>query len=88
MQDIREYKRDGSMLRDVLVDMETKQLSEAFAARRKAVDDRLESGETVKAEIRETRRIGRNDPCPCGSKLKFKKCCGHGFAANDERILP
>lgn len=18
---------------------------------------------------------GRNDPCPCGSKLKFKKCC-------------
>ena len=19
--------------------------------------------------------IGRNDPCPCGSKLKFKKCC-------------
>jgi Mlc titration factor MtfA (ptsG expression regulator) len=20
--------------------------------------------------------IGRNDPCPCGSGLKFKKCCG------------
>ncbi|MCH9630865.1 MAG: hypothetical protein S4CHLAM37_08730 [Chlamydiia bacterium] len=20
--------------------------------------------------------IGRNDPCPCGSKKKFKKCCG------------
>jgi uncharacterized protein YecA (UPF0149 family) len=19
---------------------------------------------------------GRNDPCPCGSGLKFKKCCG------------
>ena len=19
---------------------------------------------------------GRNEPCPCGSKLKFKKCCG------------
>jgi uncharacterized protein len=21
-------------------------------------------------------RAGRNDPCPCGSGLKFKKCCG------------
>jgi tetratricopeptide (TPR) repeat protein len=21
-------------------------------------------------------KIGRNDPCPCGSKLKYKKCCG------------
>lgn len=23
------------------------------------------------------RRIGRNDPCPCGSGKKFKKCCIH-----------
>jgi SEC-C motif-containing protein len=21
-------------------------------------------------------KIGRNDPCPCGSGKKFKKCCG------------
>ena len=21
------------------------------------------------------RKIGRNDPCPCGSGLKYKKCC-------------
>ncbi|MDG1455480.1 MAG: SEC-C metal-binding domain-containing protein [Planctomycetota bacterium] len=20
-------------------------------------------------------KIGRNDPCPCGSELKYKKCC-------------
>jgi len=20
-------------------------------------------------------KVGRNDPCPCGSKLKYKKCC-------------
>jgi len=25
---------------------------------------------------REGPRIGRNDPCPCGSGRKFKKCCG------------
>lgn len=25
---------------------------------------------------REEPRIGRNDPCPCGSGKKYKKCCG------------
>lgn len=23
-----------------------------------------------------TRKVGRNDPCPCGSGKKWKKCCG------------
>jgi preprotein translocase subunit SecA len=23
----------------------------------------------------ETPKVGRNDPCPCGSGLKYKKCC-------------
>ena len=27
--------------------------------------------------IRQTReKVGRNDPCPCGSGMKYKKCCG------------
>jgi SEC-C motif-containing protein len=30
-------------------------------------------GHTVR---RETPKIGRNDPCTCGSGKKFKKCCG------------
>ncbi len=25
---------------------------------------------------REGKKIGRNDPCPCGSGKKYKKCCG------------
>lgn len=30
-----------------------------------------QSGALVRAE-----KTGRNDPCPCGSGMKFKKCCG------------
>ena len=26
--------------------------------------------------VREGPKVGRNDPCPCGSGKKFKKCCG------------
>jgi hypothetical protein len=28
--------------------------------------------------VRRTVTIGRNDPCPCGSGKKYKKCCGKG----------
>jgi len=26
--------------------------------------------------VRSQPKIGRNDPCPCGSGKKYKKCCG------------
>jgi len=32
----------------------------------------------VETYHREEPRIGRNDPCPCGSGKKYKKCCGRG----------
>jgi uncharacterized protein YecA (UPF0149 family) len=28
-----------------------------------------------------TPQVGRNDPCPCGSGRKYKKCCGKGEPA-------
>ena len=28
----------------------------------------------------EAQKVGRNDPCPCGSGKKYKKCCGAGTA--------
>jgi preprotein translocase subunit SecA len=33
-------------------------------------------GGTVETIRRQGRKIGRNEPCPCGSGKKFKKCCG------------
>ncbi len=30
----------------------------------------------VKQYVRETPKVGRNEPCPCGSGKKYKKCCG------------
>ncbi|MBT3359851.1 MAG: hypothetical protein HN403_09525 [Rhodospirillales bacterium] len=29
-----------------------------------------------KGEPRRTEKVGRNEPCPCGSGKKYKKCCG------------
>lgn len=47
--------------------------------------DRLSSswlyrdGKTLRTPlVRNTPKVGRNDPCGCGSGRKFKKCCGQG----------
>jgi len=32
--------------------------------------------QTVQQVVRSGEKIGRNDPCPCGSGKKYKKCCG------------
>ena len=29
-----------------------------------------------RSKIAVSNKIGRNDPCPCGSGKKYKKCCG------------
>lgn len=28
--------------------------------------------------VRKEVKVGRNDPCLCGSQQKYKKCCGKG----------
>ncbi|MEW8625655.1 MAG: YchJ family protein [Candidatus Thiodiazotropha sp.] len=37
------------------------------------VDGKLVAPQT---EVRKQPKVGRNDPCPCGSGKKYKKCCG------------
>ena len=45
----------------------------ADAGAEAAMNAALAGAGTVK---RETPKVGRNDPCPCGSGKKYKKCCG------------
>ena len=33
-------------------------------------------GSHKKTPVKRERKVGRNDPCPCGSGKKYKKCCG------------
>ncbi len=33
-------------------------------------------GTVKKQPVKKQKKPGRNDPCPCGSGLKYKKCCG------------
>jgi uncharacterized protein YecA (UPF0149 family) len=48
----------------------------AMAERQRAAAQ-APQGEVVVKQIKlEQPKVGRNDPCPCGSGKKYKKCCG------------
>jgi preprotein translocase subunit SecA len=50
---------------------------EAEQRRRRVVLNRVGGAEQAhKPVTREEDKVGRNDPCPCGSGQKYKKCCG------------
>jgi uncharacterized protein YecA (UPF0149 family) len=42
---------------------------------KEAMDVRLKEVEALGGKLTHRTAIGRNAPCPCGSGLKFKKCC-------------
>ena len=60
----------------------TKQLYDHFQMRRSTPPANLHQGAPWADPLAVTMsrpaspRIGRNDPCPCGSGKKYKKCCG------------
>lgn len=44
------------------------------------VEERKEIKKEYNAERQaKSEKVGRNEPCPCGSGKKFKKCCGKGL---------
>ena len=53
----------------------------AAPARERTVADilGLKSDPAMAARPKPAASVGRNDPCPCGSGKKYKKCCGRGL---------
>ena len=44
-----------------------------YVAKNKITND---SDDTAKSTPKKSTKVGRNEPCPCGSGKKFKQCCG------------
>jgi preprotein translocase subunit SecA len=50
--------------------------AEITSKRQRVFEHRGNGGEAPSQAKREGKKVGRNDPCPCGSGKKYKKCCG------------
>ncbi len=49
---------------------------ERFQAQQQAAQQPQGEAQVTKTIKLEKPKVGRNDPCPCGSGKKYKKCCG------------
>jgi preprotein translocase subunit SecA len=87
---LREYQREGyDMFMDLIHRIEVDSVGTLFhlqvqphrepppEARPKATPMVFSHGEGgAQPKQRQQKKVGRNDPCPCGSGKKYKKCCG------------
>ncbi len=83
---LRAYKSEGYELFDNLLSLIDKQTSTYLLkaevrqnVERKKVADGVANNDSSKLKKQQPKRvakIGRNDPCPCGSGKKYKNCCG------------
>ena len=85
-----EYKREGyEMFERMIAAIQEETLRRIFLARvqvggevkrqrvAKVTGESAGNDQTVKKQpVKRGDKPGRNDPCPCGSGKKYKKCCG------------
>ena len=88
---LKEYQKEGfAMFESLLERIKEETLNIVFSLRlvkkaeeipkreRKVLYMR-HGDEPSREPIKKQKKIGRNDPCPCGSGKKYKKCCGRGI---------
>jgi preprotein translocase subunit SecA len=84
-----EYKKEAfNMFEEMSARITTETLSRLFKVQIKKTEELKNTqkmqkisynrGDAAEAKkpVKREKKIGRNDPCPCGSGKKFKKCCG------------
>jgi len=86
VETIREAFRHDAVDLSVVGDVEEAELDLGIRTQRstpreiwqnKVFPDRMVEEHTTPTLMRSDPKTGRNDPCPCGSGKKFKKCCLH-----------
>ena len=82
---VRAYQREGFDMFDEMTHSISEdtvrylyQVENPDKIQRKRVAEPLATNadEITKTIVNKEKKVGRNDPCPCGSGKKYKKCCG------------
>ncbi|MBU0574549.1 MAG: SEC-C domain-containing protein, partial [Candidatus Margulisbacteria bacterium] len=61
---------------DLILKVQVARGEESLAPKRRNVHYGAPSPESPRPQVKRQEKVGRNDPCPCGSGKKYKKCCG------------
>jgi preprotein translocase subunit SecA len=80
-----EYRLEGFEMFDAMIESIREDTVHMLLTIRVQTDARPQREQVAKPDVpkvpaepvrREGGKVGRNDPCPCGSGKKYKKCCG------------
>ena len=74
---IRELRKKSRIVTDILNGKGHRQSTSEDNKKSQSTLDSLWPGGPVKPYVA-PKKVGRNDPCPCGSGKKYKNCCGRG----------
>jgi preprotein translocase subunit SecA len=90
---LRSYKREGFQAFAAMVEhieeeavahlmriqpVKNEDAAASFAPKEQEMFMGRGDGDGKQPTKRKDKKVGRNDPCPCGSGKKYKKCCGKG----------
>lgn len=70
------YLCDGYLAFFLHIDMPMRFMANELANGRAPANIMIDLAKKVAAQSKQTSKPGRNSPCPCGSGLKYKRCCG------------
>ena len=73
--------RNVKEITDNLLDYTTQMNDEESNKKLEELQERIDVMKETRVQqvIRKGQKIHRNDPCPCGSGKKYKKCCGQRY---------
>ncbi|MGN0593655.1 MAG: SEC-C metal-binding domain-containing protein, partial [Hominimerdicola sp.] len=83
-----EYRMEGMDMFDAMIDSIREDTVRMLFTIQVRTNNAPKREEVLKAPthhnmtLRRSNKIGRNDPCPCGSGKKYKNCCGAGNGEN------
>jgi len=73
-QNISEGPTDEGLRKELIEELDENTVQETKSKGQFKNLDFLDS-KWIPQKVRKHKKIGRNDPCPCGSGKKYKKCC-------------
>ena len=83
-----EYRMEGMDMFDAMIDSIREDTVRMLFTIQVRTNNAPKREEVLKAPthhnmtLRRSNKVGRNDPCPCGSGKKYKNCCGAGNGEN------
>ncbi|MFA4996033.1 MAG: preprotein translocase subunit SecA [Patescibacteria group bacterium] len=77
VEEIGREKSEVNSNSQILNDKNSNDVTTTIRQKGKSVYEKMSEYQTgPKSQVKSDNKVGRNDPCPCGSGKKYKKCCG------------